>query len=498
MYLKILLLMALLNFSLAEAGVRDLQINKNKVVQIAVTEIPSSLSPYALNTLNALADQYSHLFFDPLMRWGQNRQLEYRLIDKLDVINNKKTRFSLKKNIYFHSGNLMTSKDIIWSFKEALSNKYLQKKLQYKLKLTRINDYQFDIESPLTQDQLFDYLTHIFVLDSHYYIKHKIGYNFVQSPISEPIKILPLSGTGPYQVSSFLPGVNLHVQASINYWDNKPVFNNLNFLKIKSATSRLYALLADDIDISESITNKNINSIHFLDNKDIYQMASLNALFLVFNEHKNVFFRNKVARNAIHLAINRTGILKHILKGTGKVENTFNLMSSPVTLPVYDTTRAKQLLKQLGMPKTLSLLVMKNKFSHTDEITFTLKNMFKKVGIKLVVTEVINIEQWVSLQYKHDMMLAMWHSDLIEKNNVYQDIFTNSLLSQYLDSLLKEQKKELSMLEKINIFEKFQLEDRIIPLFSKNKIWATDKAFYLQRIFSVNAIPYWHLLTANQ
>jgi len=490
-----LLIFTLISLSVPVKASIDSATLENKVVQIAVTEIPYSLSPYALNVSNALADQYSHLFFDPLVRWTDRREIEYRLLDKLEVLDNGKIRFYLKKNIFFHSGNLLTSHDVIWSLEEALNNKYLQRKLQHNINMAAVNAFQFDVQTKLSHPQLLDYLTHLFVLDSAYYTQHKIRYNFVQSPITSPVSILPLSGTGPYTVASFSPGLNLQVQVNRHYWKDEPTFKHLKFFKIKSLDSRLYALLAGDVDISESIANKNINSENFLKNKDIYQIEMANALFLTVNEQNKDTLRRQTTRNAIHLAINQTGILKHILNGTGKVDKTFKLTAPAVMPNAYDAPHAKYLLKKVGAPTQLSLLVMADQFSHTDEVVFSLKNMFKKVGIALTIKEATNHNEWLELQFDFDLTLSTWRSGLVEKSNVYQDIFSNSLISEHITMFFSEQKMRLTMDEKMALFEEAQLADKIIPIFTKNKIWAADKQFTLEHVFSVNAVPYWHLLT---
>ncbi|PKF63725.1 hypothetical protein CW745_02455 [Psychromonas sp. psych-6C06] len=495
LFSKAIVLCFALSLSGLNAAIIDTELHNQKVVQIAVTDIPISLSPYATD---ALQDQFSHLFFDPLVRWGQERKLEYRLLAKLKTINKNKTRFYLKKNIYFHSGNVLTSKDVQWSFQQALNNKYLQRKLQHKIKITPVNRYQLDIETSLTQPQLLDYLTHLFVLDSAYYQKNKIEHNVAQSALSPPITSLPLSGTGPYQVASYYSGVNLRVQANTHYWQNQPMYKTINFVKIKSPESRLYALLADDIDISESVSSKNINSVNFLEDKNVYQARGANALFLTVNELNNDLFNRQTARNAIHLAINQSGILKHILYGTGGVYDRFRLDTSQGVAPVYDAKRAKYLLGKIGAPKKMSLLVKSDPNSYTDEVAFALINMFKKVDIQLKVIKVETEKEWNLFQFNHDFTLSVWQSDLVEEGNVYHDIFSNSLLSGYINAHFNKQKRSLTMNEKIMLFEGYQLSDYIMPLFSRNKVWANDKQFDLQTVFSVNAIPYWHLLTVNK
>jgi peptide/nickel transport system substrate-binding protein len=493
-YLKLSTLLALLLLAKASASINDTTFNYQKMVQIAVTDIPFSLSPYASNGLEL---QYSHLFFDPLVRWGQGENLEFRLLTKLETLKNNKIRFYLKKNIYFHSGNLLTSKDVIWSLNEALKNKYLHLKLQHIIDIKRINEFQFDIKTKLSQDQLLDYLSHLFILDSLYYKNNSIDHNTAQVAISPPVKTLPLSGTGPYRVSSFYAGVNLRVQENVTYWQASPMFKSLNFVKIKSIDSRLYALLAGDIDISEAIANEQINSVYLLDGKQIYQTSSSNALFLMINKKKNDLFEREIVRNAIHLTINQVGMLKHILNGTGSINNTFKIDISSLEDPLYDAKRAQSIFKKVNAPKILSLLVMVDQNTHTKQVVVALENMFKKVSIQLKITEVKTVERWNKLQSTHDLMLSNWQTSLINKDNIYQSIFTNSTLSTFITLLFNQEKQSLTMQDKIKLFEEYQSSDYIIPLFSQNEIWATDKQFDLHRVFSANAIPYWHLLTIS-
>jgi len=490
--LKVIVCLLLLPVLMVNASIIQVQPSNQKVVKIAVTDIPNYFSPYASQGLSA---QFSHLFFDPLVRWGQEKNIEYRLLAKVKKLKNNKTRFYLKKNIFFHSGNLLTSKDVIWSYNEALKNKYLHRKFQHIIKIKPINNYQFDIQTELTQAQLLDYLTHFFILDSAYYKKNKIEHDVAQSALSPPITTLPLSGTGPYRVASFYAGVNLQVRANHSYWLNQPMYNSLNFVKIKSIDSRLYALLADDIDISESIASKNTNSVELLENKIIHQTATYNALFLVINEKSNDLFKRKTARNAIHLAINQPGMLKHILNGSGSIDSSLKIIPSKVIEPTYNAKRAKYLLKKMDAPEQLSLLVMADASNHSTEVILALENMFKRVGIRLAITEVKTVERWNALQFDYDLTLSTWQSALMNSDNIYQDIFANSLLSNYLDSLFKEQGKALTMQDKIDLFKEYQISDRIVPLFSENQIWATDTQFDLNHLFSVNAIPYWHLLS---
>lgn len=503
-------------------------------VKIAVTELPASFSPFAsasLSTSRLMTDinrssrsQYHHLFFDPLVRWGKDKTIEFRLINKLELLENNKTRFYLKKNIAFHSGNILTSKDVIWSLDEAVKNKQLHRKLQHIIEINQVDDYRFDIQTKLTAAQLLDYLTHLFILDSEYYKKYHIDHNALQVAVNPPINRLPLSGTGPYQVGAFYPGVNLSVFVNENYWQTPPALSLLNFVKVKSKESRLYALLAGDIDISEAVSNQNINSVHLLDDKRVYQVRSTNALSLIINEASNPFFADDSVRNAIHLSLNQAGMLKHILNETGSIGNTFanatfdnenrTFESTPLNetsialnstmnalrlkQPVYDTKLAKLLLNTLTTPKLLTLLVLSDENAHTNEVVLAIKNMLLKVGIRLLITEVETLAGWNKFQFEHDLLISNWHTSLLNTDNIYQNIFQDSPLSPYLSYRFEQQEQPLTLQQKIKLFDEYQTQDFVVPLFSQNEIWATDKKFDLTEVFSVNAIPYWHQLTIKE
>ncbi len=82
----------------------------------------------------------------------------------------------------------------------------------------------------------------------------------------------------------------------------------------------------------------------------------------------------------------------------------------------------------------------------------------------------------------------------LNSDNIYHDLFTDCVLSAYLSDKFKNAK---ALAEQAAFFEQMQQSHQIIPLLQQNKTWATDKQYNLPAIFSVNGIPYWHLLTVQ-
>lgn len=478
-------------------GASQENITESSAVHIAVDDIPLSFFPYGPQPVG---DDFTHLFFDPLMRWTDKRELELRLLEKWRVIKPGIIRFYLKKNIQFHSGNSLTSQDVIWTYQQILKNPKAKDFFKAIKKVKRIDKHRFEIYTDSSQTQLFDYLTHFFILDSDFYAKSKIDLYAPLNNISSVTENVFLSGSGPYKIKQYNAALQLSVVNNEHYSLGEVTVKSLNFIKIRAANSRLFALLANDIDISTFASSKTIKSIVSLDNKTLYQINSHNALFLTINPLKSDIFKNVNARNAIHLLINQEGMLKHILNGMGSINATFTPLHNSETnlatakLPEYDIKKSKYLLAHLNVPKELTLLLLTDEIGNMQQVADALKNMMKRAGLKLVITLANDEALFKESFLDYDFTLSAWQSSLMDPDNIHDALFKNSYLTPYFVGLFADKKalKNQSLL-----FEEAQQEHNIIPLFSQNKVWASDKKYNLSSVFSINGIAYWHLLTIN-
>ena len=77
-----------------------------KTLRLAMDAEPVSMDPHAHLSTGTL--QFSHLVFDPLVRWTQAMDFEPRLAHKWERIDDRTLRFHLHKGVTFHSGNPLT------------------------------------------------------------------------------------------------------------------------------------------------------------------------------------------------------------------------------------------------------------------------------------------------------------------------------------------------------------------------------------------------------
>ncbi|HOO90881.1 MAG TPA: ABC transporter substrate-binding protein, partial [Syntrophales bacterium] len=88
-------------------------IGNAKTLKLAMDADPVSLDPHVQLSGGML--QYSHMVFDPLVRWTQEMDFEPRLATKWERLDDRTMRFYLRKGIKFHSGNPLTGEDVKWT-----------------------------------------------------------------------------------------------------------------------------------------------------------------------------------------------------------------------------------------------------------------------------------------------------------------------------------------------------------------------------------------------
>ena len=487
-YLLSILLLWVLPVSMASA----LHNKSIDAVKIGVGQLPTVFYPYSDVSLEL---QYVYLFFDPLVSWDKNRQLEKRLVESWKPIKKGVTRFYLKQHIIFHSGNEMTSDDITWTYSQILKNKQIHYTFKGIKRIQAVGRYSFDVYSNITEDQVLDYFTQFFVLDSQFYEKNGISLDKPQGIVRVEDNRLSISGTGPYMIKQYNAALNLDVIANDNYWKGRASISELNFLKIKSVNSRSFALLGNDIEISEFIANDMLKTLNLSPSKSVVKVPSPDLLFLNINSEKSDVFKQPRVRKAINLAINKQGILTYLLNNNGYVSVTYSPSNElQIKTPPYDVDQAKQLLSNVKMPLAVTLIVMSDPINNSKKITDALVNMMKILGINLVVTEVNNIEEWNKHIFDYDISLSQWNTTLMDTRNVYYDLIHDSLLSSYFNTLFSQENIGQNIDDQIRFFQEMQQSYRITPLLFQDKMWAADKRFNLYDIFSANGIPYWNLL----
>ena len=192
---------------------------QGKTLKMALDADPESMDPHVQLSGGML--QYTHLCFDPLIRWTKDMKFEPRLATKWERIDPLTVRFTLRKGVKFHSGNPFTAADVAWTMDR------LKKSEDFKGLFTSfatpkiIDDHTIDIITTEPYPLVENMATYIFPLDSKFYTGNdekglpkdaivKTEYSFANQNES---------GTGPFVVESREHGVKMVYKRFADYWD---------------------------------------------------------------------------------------------------------------------------------------------------------------------------------------------------------------------------------------------------------------------------------------
>ena len=220
-----------------------------KTLRLAMDADPVSLDPHVQLSGGML--QYSHLVFDPLVRWTKDMKIEPRLAESWEQIDPTTMRFKLRKGVKFHSGNTFTAKDVAWTLDRLKKSGDFKALFDPFAEPVIVDDYTIDIKTKKPYGLLLNMCTYVFPMDSKFYT----GTDDKGHPKDAIIKTEwsfaneNESGTGKYVVVSREPGTKWVLKAFPGYWDKKTGnIDEVVLTPISEDAARVAALLSGDVD----------------------------------------------------------------------------------------------------------------------------------------------------------------------------------------------------------------------------------------------------------
>lgn len=252
--------------------------------------------------------------------------------------------FTLRENVAFHSGHIMTAQDVIASINYHRGED--------------ATSAAAPIVAPIT-DITADGMTVIFTLESG-----NADFPFVVSDYHLPIlpsdadgAIDPATtdGCGPYVLNDIEFGVSASYTRHDGYWKtDRAHFDAIEQIVIHDDAARQNALISGEVDY---IDTADLNTVHLLERApgiEILSVAGTQHYGLPMDTRAEPFANNDV-RMALKFAINRQQLVDTILNGYGEVGNDHPIGSgqqffnADLEQHAYDPDRAQFHLRAAGM-----------------------------------------------------------------------------------------------------------------------------------------------------
>ena len=246
----------------------------------------------------------------------------------------------LRPDVTFHDGKPFTADDAIFSIQRifdpntnAPSSAVLAPVID-PTKVTKVDDLtvQFELLAP------------------HYNLEALLsGSNIV--PVGYDPKT-PV-GTGPFKFNTFTPGQSSVFDAYDDYWDGRPIVDQLTIVDLGDDAARLNALVGGQIDGLASLAFSQAAAIESNGDFQLVEGPSA-AWYPIRMDCRTEPFSDKRVRQAFRLLVNREDMLQQVYGGRGVIGNDLydpfgEVFNSELPQREQDIEAALKLLEEAGV-----------------------------------------------------------------------------------------------------------------------------------------------------
>jgi peptide/nickel transport system substrate-binding protein len=366
---------------------------------------------------------------------GAIETLVPRLAESYEISNNGLTyTFKLRRNVTFNSGNPLTSADIKWSNERAIN---LKGNAAHNAggvdRIETPDDYTLVYHLKAVDPTFLVKLTsNLFGALDRKTIQEHGATNAANANTADSAKIWldnHSAGTGPYQIQSYTPNVEVVLERNPHYWRQAPYYDKITLKTVVDANSQAMMLRAGDVDIAFNLGPEQVRDLRSASNVDIVDARSQTVSFLLMNRDPAIGgpVADLKVQKAIRLALDYPGI--QTVAGPGMVTPStpfpVGLFGSLPAANVQGYPRvaeAKALLAEAGYPNGFSTkLYVPTSFVVGVELLILaqkIQNDLAAIGINAeLVPENVTISLNTYRQGQQPLGLWYWSPDYIDNNS---------------------------------------------------------------------------------
>ncbi len=485
-------------------------------LKLAMDADPVSLDPHVQLSGGML--QYSHMVFDPLVRWAPDGSFEPRLAETWEVVDATTTRFHLRKGVKFHSGNDFTADDVVFTIERLKKSDDFKGLFEYFTEAKAVDANTVDLITKEPYGLVLAMATYIFPIDKKFYSGIDPKNNKPKDMILKTdytFANFNESGTGAFQVVEREQGVKTLFKRFSQYWDkNTGNVDEIVLTPISEAPTRVAALLSGDVDFIMPVPPADLDRIDKTEGLALVTMSGSRIITMQLNQKRRTEFADPKVRLAMAYAYNNVGVAKKIMKdfATPAAQNSpmgYQGHNAALT-PRYDLAKAKELMKEAGLEKGFecTMIAPNNRYVNDEKIAQAFASMMSKIGIKVNLKTMPKAQYWDQFDAQvADIQMIGWHSDTEDSANFFEYLNmcpnketgrgqynSGNYCNPEVDKLTlasnseTDTAKRAAMLQKV---EQILYDDAaFIPLHWQNLSWASKNNMNTKDIVNVMNFPF--------
>ncbi|HEY0956053.1 MAG TPA: ABC transporter substrate-binding protein [Roseateles sp.] len=351
------------------------------------------------NTSNAIGNH----IYEGLTRLGRNYRPEPSLATQWTYLSQTQVRFELRKGVKFHDGSPFTADDVVFSFGRITQPQGTKQTYVSGIKeVKKVDEHTVDLLLEAPTPMLLQNIISFPIMSKAWSEKNKTTSTQDYKAKEENYASRNANGTGPYKLVSWQPDQAVKLVANPDWWDKNPSnVTELSYLPIKSAPTRVAALLSGDVDIVTDLPPQDFFKLKEQGKVRLLEGSEIRTIFFVMDEGSDELressvkgrnpFKDKRVREAMNLALDREAIKRSIMRGLSvpaalMIAPGVNGYDAALDRPLKpDVAKAKKLLAEAGYPNgfELPLHCPNNRYVNDEQVCQAAVSMWARIGVKL-------------------------------------------------------------------------------------------------------------------
>ncbi len=333
------------------------QANGGTIV-VGLSDAPVTLDP--ADHRSRQSETVIRNMFDGLVTRDTRSGVHLQLAESMDWTDDRTLDIKLRQGVKFHNGSEMTADDVVFTFERIINENMIEypdvhssprKGLIAPLEsIEKTGDYSVVMHFSAPWPPAMQLLVHQQIVPKAY-IEEVGTQGFVENPV----------GTGPFKFVSASEGLEeVVMERFADYYGGSPdlapvgaaCVDRVIFRVIPEASTRAAALLAEEVQIIQSVPSDLVSRLKENDNVAVKTAPGTQPKWLELNVNQPPFDDVRV-RQALNYAIDKKLIIQEIYDGRavelpGPLSPYNNFVNKSLEPYPYDMEKAQQLFTEAG------------------------------------------------------------------------------------------------------------------------------------------------------
>ena len=373
-------LVFLLALAVAPAAAQD-----DSVFTIGINADTNSLDPH--HSPGAIVrNRVYYMIFDALTRTDNAGAVQPMLATAWENTSDTSWVFTLRPDVVFHDGTVMTADDVVFSLERLLFSEHesfiRSQFLPYISAVEATGELEVTITTPAA-----DPLLPLRLASPYAAIMPRA---YTEATDFDTLQLAPI-GAGPYKISEVVPADRIVLERHDDYWMGPAAAAEIVIRVIPETSTRVAALQSGEVDFITTVSPDLVDQIDSADGLRIDPASVYNYMLIYFNTTTGPT-ANPDVRKALSLAIDRELIAESLWNNRVRVMNDYLLpgeFAYDAERPnfAYDPEQAMALLEQAGYNgEVLEFTPPNAYYTNGSLVTEVITEMWRAVGVNVEYT----------------------------------------------------------------------------------------------------------------